>query len=138
MKRVPEDSLDYTGDGFYYLDERPFTGVGYSVSEDGWLETETEYRDGLEWGLRRQWYAPNKLLAEAELSRGVKHGKERLWHRNGKLKEEGDYELGTTLKRKKWDENGNLEEDFELKETDSNFKLLQQFREIEKRRSGEN
>jgi antitoxin component YwqK of YwqJK toxin-antitoxin module len=129
MKRVPEDSIDYPGDGYYYLDDKPFTGVGFSHHDDGWLETETPYRDGLQWGMRREWFAPDNLLAEAEMRAGAVHGKQRLWHRNGKLKEEGDYEFGITLRRKKWDEDGNLEEDFELKETDTNFKLLQVFRE---------
>jgi len=138
MKRVPEDALDYPGDGHYYLDDEPFTGVAFSLDEDGSLESETVYKDGLKWGLERHWFAPDKLESEAHMYRGVVHGKERLWHPNGKPKEEGDYEFGITLKRKKWDEDGTLVEDFELKETDSNFNLLQQFRETEKKRSDKN
>jgi antitoxin component YwqK of YwqJK toxin-antitoxin module len=138
MKRVPQNSLDYPGDGYYYLDEEPFTGVAFTLHEDGSLESETEYKHGLKWGLAREWFAPGKLLSEADLQRGVVHGKERVWHPNGKPKEEGDYEFGITLRRKKWDEDGNLEEDFELKETDSNFDLLQKFRAIEKKRGDKN
>jgi antitoxin component YwqK of YwqJK toxin-antitoxin module len=138
MKRVPEDSLDYPGDGYYYLDDKPFTGVAFSLHEDGSLESETEYKHGLKWGLERHWFAPDKLESEAHMHRGVVHGRERLWHPNGKPKEEGDYEFGIALRRKKWDEDGTLVEDFELKETDSNYDLLQKFRELEKRRTGEN
>jgi len=138
MKRVPQDSLDYPGDGYYYLDNEPFTGVAFSLYEDGSLEAATEYKHGLGWGLAREWFGPNKLQSEAELQRGVVHGKERIWYPDGRLREEGDYEHGITLKRKKWDEDGNLVEDFELKETDSNFTLLRQLREIERKRGGEN
>jgi antitoxin component YwqK of YwqJK toxin-antitoxin module len=132
MKRVPEDSLDYPGDGYYYLDEKLFTGIGFSLNEDGWLEMETEYRAGAQWGMKRRWYAPNELLEEAQMRAGVVHGKERIWHRNGKLEEESDCEFGITLRRKTWDEDGNLVEDFELNETDSNFASLQKMRELYK------
>jgi antitoxin component YwqK of YwqJK toxin-antitoxin module len=132
MKRVPEKALDYTDDGYYCLDEQPFTGVGFSLHKEGWLEMETEYRDGTEWGMRRQWYAPNKLLEEVRMRAGVVHGKERRWHPNGKLKEESDCEFGITLTRKTWDEEGNLVEDFKLNETDTNFASLQKMRELYK------
>jgi len=138
MKRVAQNSLDYPGDGYYYLDDKPFTGVAFSLYEAGSLKSETEYKHGLKWGLDRHWFGPDKFQYEAELQRGVVHGKKRVWHPDGKLKEEGDYEFGIELKSKKWDEDGNLVEDFELKETDSNFNLLQQFREIEKKRSAKN
>jgi antitoxin component YwqK of YwqJK toxin-antitoxin module len=136
MKPVPQSSLDYPGDGYYYLGDKPFTGVALSFHEDGSLKSETEYQHGLKWGLERYWFGPNRLQSEAELQRGVLHGKERLWHPNGKLKEEGHYEFGITLSKKEWDEDGNLVGDFELKESDSNYLLLQTFREIEKKRSG--
>jgi antitoxin component YwqK of YwqJK toxin-antitoxin module len=136
MKRVPQNSLDYPGDGYYYLDDEPFTGVAVSLYEDGSPKSETEFKNGLKWGLERHWFAVDKLRYEAELQRGVVHGKERVWYPDGQLKEEGDYEFGITLRRKKWDEDGNLVEDFELKETDSNYNLLQTLRKIEKKRSG--
>src|SRR5262245_47083634 len=138
MKRVPEGSLEYPGNGCYYLDDKPFTGVGFALHPDGWLQVETEYKDGLKWGTQREWFAADKLLTEAELKSGVVHGKQRFWHRNGKLAEEGEYEFGVPLRRKKWDEDGNLVEDFELKETDpdSNYHFLEKLREIRKKQSG--
>lgn len=134
MKRVPEDSLDYPGDGYNYVDGKPFTGVAFALYEDDSLESETEYKQGLKWGLERHWFESGKLESETELQRDVIHGKERIWYSDGRLKEEGDYEYGIALKRKKWDANGNLVEDFELEETDANYGLLQQLREIEKKR----
>lgn len=136
MKRVPQDLLDYPGDGYYYLDDTPFTGVAFSLFEDGSLKSDTEYRQGLKWGLERHWFRPGNLEYEAEMQRGVLYGKKRSWNSDGKINEEGDYEHGITLRRRKWDEDGNLVENFELKQTDSNFNLLQQFREMEEKRSG--
>lgn len=137
MKRVTEGSLEYVN-GHYFLDDEPFTGVGFEQHPDGWLQVEIEYKYGLPWGTQREWFAPDQLLTEAELQSGVVHGKQRVWHRNGKLAEEGEYEFGVTLRRKKWDEDGNLEEDFELKEEpDSNFDFLEKLREIRKKKNGD-
>ena len=92
MKRVLRDSLDYPGDGLYYLNDEPFTGVAFSLDEEGLLESEIEFAHGMKWGLERHWFASDKVKSEAELQRGVLHGKKRAWYPDGKLREEGDYE----------------------------------------------
>jgi antitoxin component YwqK of YwqJK toxin-antitoxin module len=132
VTRVPYDSLEYSDDGDYCLDGRLFTGVAFSLDEDGWLEKEIEYRNGAEWGMKRYWYAPDKLLEEAQMRAGVVHGKERRWYRTGNLEEEADCEFGIVLRRRTWDENGILLEEYELKETDGDFASLQKLREIYK------
>ena len=132
MKRVPYDSLEYSDDGDYCLDEQLFTGVAFSRHKDGWLEREIEYRNGAEWGMKRHWYAPNKLLVEAQMRAGVVHGKERRWYRTGPLEEETDCEFGIVLRRRTWDENGILVDEYELKETDSDFDSIREFREMYK------
>jgi antitoxin component YwqK of YwqJK toxin-antitoxin module len=132
MKRVPDDLIEYSDDGVYCLKDQPFTGVGFSLHKHGWLEKEVEYRGGAEWGMKRQWYAPSELSREAQMRAGVVHGKERRWHRNGRLKEERECEFGVVLERKNWDDDGNLIDHYKLKETDSDFKTLQKFREIYK------
>src|SRR5438552_9371533 len=109
MKRVPYKSLEYD-DGLMLLDGEPFTGIGYFLDPEGQLQGEIEYRNGLEWGMKREWYAPGKPYYEGRLYRGVLDGKKREWHQNGQLAEEGDYELGFKLRKKCWDEDGNLKE----------------------------
>ncbi len=137
MKRVSEGDLEYVN-GHYFLEDEPFTGVAVAEHPDGWLELEIEYRYGLKWGMQREWGAPDQLFTEAELQSGVVHGRKRVWHENGKLAEEGEYEFGVTLRSKKWDEDGNLEEDFELKEEpNSNFDFLEKLRKIEKKQKGD-
>src|SRR5215467_12546606 len=135
MKPVPQDSLDYPGDGYYYLDDEPFTGVAVSLYKDGSVKSEIEYKQGLKWGLERHWFASSKLEAETEMQRGVVHGKERVWYADGQLKEEGEYEHGVTLKRKEWNEKGELVDDYELKETDPDYSLLQRLRDKERKRA---
>jgi antitoxin component YwqK of YwqJK toxin-antitoxin module len=134
-KRVPADSLSYPGDGRQYLDDEPFTGVAYYLDDQGQLVGEIEYRNGLEWGLKREWYAPDEPYYEGNFFMGVLHGRKREWHDNGQLAEDGDYEYGFALRRKKWDEDGDLEEEYELKESDSDYTRLEKFREIYKEKA---
>jgi antitoxin component YwqK of YwqJK toxin-antitoxin module len=131
MKRVPEEYLAYEGDQ-KLLDGEPFTGVGYYLYEEGQLEAEITYRDGVQMGLRRAWYPSGQLQHEYHMFRGVFHGKKREWHDNGRLAEEADYELGFKLRSKCWDEDGNLIEEFELDKNDPDYQRLEKYREAYK------
>jgi antitoxin component YwqK of YwqJK toxin-antitoxin module len=134
MNRVPYSELEYPGDGFYYHDGKRFTGVRYTLNDDGgWLEGETEFAEGLESGLKREWAGPDKrLLYEAEFRGGVVHGRKRRWTEDGTLIEDGEYEYGIPLWEKMWDEEGNLIDDYKLKESDANYTKLLKYRQIEK------
>jgi antitoxin component YwqK of YwqJK toxin-antitoxin module len=129
MERVLNDSLVYD-EGTMLHGGVPFTGIGYTLDANGAVNSEIEYRNGLEWGLSRTWYLPGKLFQESTLFMGTRHGTKREWYPNGQLKEEGDYELGFAVRKKTWDEAGNLLESYELKETDPKYRRLQHFREI--------
>jgi antitoxin component YwqK of YwqJK toxin-antitoxin module len=131
MRRVPNKSLEYD-DGLMFLDGEPFTGAGNLFDDDGKLVGEIEYRNGLEWGMKRGWNKPGELYYEGPFFMGVLHGKQREWHPNRQLAEEADYELGFLRRKKRWDENGNLEEEYELKETDPDYKALQEYRRMYK------
>src|SRR5687767_10990504 len=100
MDRVNEEYLDYVNNRML-LDGAPFTGVGYFLDEDGRLEAETTYRDGIQLGPRRAWYESGKLQHDYNMFRGVFHGKKRDWYENGQLAEEADYELGFKLRSKR-------------------------------------
>ena len=135
MKRVPHSEVDYPGDGFYYHDGERFTGVDYILNEDeGWLQVETEYVEGLPSGLVREWGSPNgdRLVYEGQFRGGVVHGRQRRWSDDGTLIEDGEYEYGIPLWEKKWDEDGDLIDNYELKESDANYTLLLKYRQIEK------
>jgi antitoxin component YwqK of YwqJK toxin-antitoxin module len=131
MKRENEESLDYV-DGCKYLDDVPFTGVGYYLDEEGRLDSEASYRDGIQFGLRRAWFETGTLLHEYPMFRGVLHGKKREWHRNGQLAEEADYEFGHGLHRKRWDEDGNLIEEYDIDKNSPAYKEVEEYREAYK------
>lgn len=127
MIRVPNDSLVYE-EGIMWLEGEPFTGIAEFRDAKGGLTGEYEYREGLKWGKSRAWYTPGVPFQEGEFFMGTGHGKHREWYRNGKLKEEVDYELGFVVRRKQWDEDGDLTEDYEIQETERKYKDLEKFR----------
>ncbi len=127
MKRVPNDSLTFE-EGTMLLDGVPFTGIGEIPDATGGLIGEYEYRDGLKWGKSRTWYSPGVRFQEGRYFMGTGHGKHREWYRNGELKKETDYELGYVVRKKVWDEDGNLVEDYEIQETEPKYKSLEKFR----------
>jgi hypothetical protein len=130
MQRVLNRLLEYPGDGLYYLDAEPFSGIAFFLAEDGWEKSEIEYRRGLRWGTAKEWYLPGAPMREATYYRGVLHGRAVEWHSNGRLAEEGEYEHGFALWKKSWDEAGNLTEDYRLDETDPDYQRLLRDREI--------
>lgn len=132
MKRVPASSLVYD-DGQYYLDGKPFTGVAYILEDNAdWVQGEIEIKDGLESGVKREWWKPGKLMSEATWRGGALHGKLRSWHSNGQLDEEGEYEFGIPIWERTWDEDGELLEEYQLKEGEPNYAYLQKMRALDK------
>lgn len=136
LPRVPNDHLEYSDRGLYRSDGQEFSGIGYTLYDGGWLDSETEYRHGVKWGLERRWFAPGQLESEAVMYRGVLSGKQRRWHEAGGLAEEADFELGVRLRSTKWNPDGEVVETFELEESSTNRELLEKLRAIEARRGG--
>jgi antitoxin component YwqK of YwqJK toxin-antitoxin module len=130
MKRALARTLEYQEDGLYYLDNEPFTGVAFTLSKDGWEKAEMHYKQGLRWGPTKEWYAPGQPMVDSCFFKGVLHGRAREWHRNGQLAEDGVYEYGITRWEKKWDENGDLESDVVLKESDNAYQALLRQRKL--------
>jgi antitoxin component YwqK of YwqJK toxin-antitoxin module len=117
MKRMRLEDLGYPGDGRYYDGDKPFTGVGYYLSDaGGWLEAEEEYRDGVKWGRKRVWFRPGALQEDAECACGAYHGRVRQWYENGRLAADSKYEYGVRIEGKGWDEAGNLIEEYQIPE----------------------
>jgi hypothetical protein len=116
--------------GLFLLKDQPFTGVSYSRYPNGKRETETEWRDGLNWGRTRHWYVDGLLLGDAQMERGVCHGPFKEWHPNGAIAEEGECEYGIVIWQKKWGVDGNLVDDYRLKKSDRQYKSLQQRRRV--------
>ena len=129
MQRALAGQLDYAGDGLYYLNGEPFCGICYTM-KGARGRSETVFRDGLIWGTTKEWYGSGQLMREASYFKGVFHGKVQEWHKSGQLAEQGEYEYGIALWEKRWDENGQLVEDFSLTEADEDYAVLQRYRSM--------
>jgi antitoxin component YwqK of YwqJK toxin-antitoxin module len=125
------DSLDCRDDDrLYYLGDQLFTGVAFTLNKDGTLKSEVTYRSGLRWGPAKEWYRTGQPMVDSDFFQGALHGRAREWHKNGQIAEDGEFECGITLWQKKWDENGNLESDVALKESDKGYQMLLNYRRL--------
>ena len=137
MTRIESSRLEYDAESARHtLDGVPFTGVVFSVWPNGQLESESELRDGLNWGFSRSWHSTGAKLGEAEMRAGALHGRSREWHKNGQLASDGEHEYGITLWERKWDENGTLLTDYELKPSDRQYHNLEKRRQAYGRSDG--
>ena len=83
------------------------TGVVYDEHENGQLRYESNYEDGKEDGLSREWYSDGQLHYEGNYKDDRKDGLTRWWNENGQLMIEGNYKDGNLLSEKCWDKDGN-------------------------------
>ena len=125
LSRYTTEQLDYPGDGLHYLHGKPFTGILEFRWEDGGLEAEEEYKDGLLSGRRRAWHTSGQLQEEAECAWGVYHGRRSEWHEGGQVAAEELYEFGIKTRGTRWDEAGQIVEEFVLSETDPSYRILE-------------
>lgn len=131
--RVHEEDLEYPGDGLYYHEGKPFTGVVESLSDEGGVLAKEEFRDGLLSGWKRAWHRPGTLAREAQCEEGGLHGLSREWDEDGHLVAEDHYEDGVRVSGKRWDVGGTLTEEFHLQESDPAFMIVQASRTARQR-----
>ncbi len=118
MKRVLEDLIEMDDDLYNNFEGKKFTGMSFWLWDNGQLGSETTIVDGIETGLQRFWYKNGQLEKEVYLRNASGHGARKEWYENGKQKSESEIWDGTLMWEKIWDENGNLTEDYKMKETD--------------------
>jgi hypothetical protein len=127
MKRARYEELDYPGeDGLYYFGDEPFTGVSVSFHKDR-VCSESEFRDGMAWGMSRSWHPSGAPLSEKQSVAGVWHGLCQEWDEQGQPTLYEVYELGVCVWRRRW-EAGQLTENWQLTEVDNDFATLQMLR----------
>jgi antitoxin component YwqK of YwqJK toxin-antitoxin module len=103
--RIAEDLIEWDGDIRLY-NGQPFTGVGFSLNQNGQLELERHYKDGFEEGLCREWYSNGQLELEYFAIRGLANGRLTKWHKHGQVKSIDLCEHGIVTKYEEWDESG--------------------------------
>ena len=94
--------------GYIYWQGKPFTGIEVSYYDDGTLDVEEEYVDGVLDGWTKWWYENGQLEAEKFYKKGCIHGYVREWYKNGQLKREEEIYNGIAISEKHWNEEGNL------------------------------
>lgn len=137
MQRVNIDDIDieYTRSGspVYTWQGKPFTGIAYELNSAGKLINETSYVDGIEDGSEKLWYPNGQSESVIEVKWNRPHGKFQHWYEDGKIKYEGICELGYVVKRKEWDNKGNLLNEYSIENEPEKYKELLREREIFKR-----
>jgi antitoxin component YwqK of YwqJK toxin-antitoxin module len=128
MIRVNFDNLDYTDEGLHVWQGKPFTGIAYENFPNGQRQSEVTFIDGIKNGTTREWYPSGHLETEQHIVHGSKHGECREWFENGQLKIETTYEFGILVRKKVWNETGELVQEFEITEHDNLYSVLQTFR----------
>ena len=91
-------------------ENEPFTGIVQKFYEDGNLEIESEFKEGILDGVSKSYYKNTKLEMEGSYTEGRKNGVFKEYYENGKIKSEINYSYD--LKEglaKTYYSNGNVE-----------------------------
>lgn len=121
--RINIDNLDWK-DYVYYINNKPFFGIGFELFENGKLRTEIEFNCGLYHGICKEWYENGQLESQECYNYGIKHGMSASWYEDGRKKSLSNYEVGVLVTQKLWDDMGNTTKDFVLTESDNNYAIL--------------
>jgi hypothetical protein len=116
--------LDYRPEDAAELYEgKPFTGLSYDYdAKTGNLIKEKSYWEGGLHGFIKEWYPNGQTRLECRYFHGDLYGDLKEWHENGRLKREVVcWSSLYPLKRKIWDEVGNLIESYDIKNDERKF-----------------
>ncbi|QGJ70919.1 Hypothetical protein PBC10988_26220 [Planctomycetales bacterium 10988] len=132
-----EQELDYYPEtNQMLLDGEPFTGIVVSSPSDP-RRAEQEYRNGVLHGRSQGWWQSGQPEFLWDTKWGSLHGIGKEWYQNGQLREEGEYEIGICKRRKCWDKEGNLVEDYVLDQDSQGYRILLNFRRFTYGHEGE-
>ena len=109
MKLAPpidHSELELYDDQSYWYKDKPFTGLAKHYRDDGSLESEVSYEDGVQEGVYRDWNTQGKLVEEGYIHLGTFHGKVSKWFDNGQLKSVEIYKFGICVETTEWNEQG--------------------------------
>ena len=127
MERVDYDllELDYYNDIYLYNGE-PFTGIAYYIEPsypEGQIEGETQFVKGNKEGLEKGWYPSGQLKCEIYFLPDEVTIKQ--WNQVGQQIIEEHIWGGSVGTRKRWDDEGNLIEDYEISPEHSSYDHVQ-------------
>ncbi|MER7011910.1 hypothetical protein ABT324_10825 [Saccharopolyspora sp. NPDC000359] len=91
----------------------PFTGEVVDHAADGTVVELSSYQDGIEHGPQFEWYPDGTKQSEGQCDHGRAVGEWREWYPSGQLARYDQFnEFGDVLRTQRWDEAGELVEDY--------------------------
>jgi len=98
---------------YYMWEGKPFTGIGFDLHKNGQIASEIEIVDGFEEGTIRKWYPSGKIRLEGYGRLGERYSWSKEWFENGNLKCEILAEYHVLVKKKVWNEQGEIVSEYE-------------------------
>lgn len=93
--------------------DRPFTGEVVDFTADGTMIELTGFENGIEHGPQTEWFPDGNKQLEGRCEHGRAVGEWREWFPNGQLARYEEFnEFGDLVKRQRWNEAGELTEDY--------------------------
>lgn len=88
--------------------ELMFSGISYTLYENGNLDFYCNYKDGFKEGEYVEFYKDGQLMKRQIMKHGKTNGKREEWYPSGLIKRISEYRYGICLSYTEWDENGNI------------------------------
>ena len=86
--------------------EKPFTGDAVSYHKNGQTSLTTSYKNGLQEGIKNEFYDNGQLLSSVNYSMGLKEGAENVYYLSGELHYEKIYKNGNLTDERRFDKEG--------------------------------
>ena len=118
---IPYDDLEYTPEGLFLLNGKPFSGTTVDRDPEGRKLSEVPFRDGREHGIARSWHRNGQLAGETPYVDGIMHGIRRELFDDGSLKSEEVIEFGTLMRKEVHARCGEITERYERAPSDPLF-----------------
>jgi len=86
--------------------EKPFTGDAVSYHKNGQTSLTTSYENGLQEGIKNEFYDNGQLLSSVNYFMGLKEGTENVYYLSGELHYEKIYKNGNLTDERRFDKEG--------------------------------
>ena len=107
ISRVDYDNVEFD-DQLAKINGRPFTGIVEASFDNGQLEIELNYVDGLPSGIQRRWFSSGQLKEEWNSIRGQGSAWSRKWYESGAMMSERINENNCPVRMREWSDDGKL------------------------------
>ena len=88
--------------------ETPKDGIIKEFYENGQLQDERNFKDGMQEGISKTYFESGQIDSEVMYKNNLKEGLGKFYYESGKLKSEANYKDGKLIDRKDYDEEGNF------------------------------